>query len=234
MGYAGGKSGSGVYQKIIAEIPPHGCYIETHLGGGGVFLKKKKADRSIGIDLNSDVISGWVSEARDLGLELHCMDAVDFLRSFDFGCCGGNVFLYVDPPYVMSTRKGGKIYKKEYTDKDHVRLLECLMNLPCNIMISGYRSELYDLYLKGWRSIDFRAMTRRGLATETIWMNYATVDVLHDYSFVGDTFRDRERLKRKRDRWVKRLQGMDARERNMLLECLSDLKTSDMAMLDSG
>lgn len=232
MGYAGGKSGSGVYQKIIAEIPPHGCYIETHLGGGGVFLKKKKAGRNIGIDLNSDVISGWVSEARDLGLELHCMDAVDFLSSFDFGCYAGNVFLYVDPPYVMSTRKGGKIYKKEYTDKDHIRLLECLVALPCNIMISGYRSDLYADYLHAWRSIDFQAMTRRGLATETIWMNYPASSVLHDYSFVGDTFRDRERLKRKRDRWVKRLQGMDARERNMLLECLSDLRASDIAMLD--
>lgn len=42
MSYLGSKAGSGVYQKIIAEMPPHDTYIETHLGGGAVMLRKPR------------------------------------------------------------------------------------------------------------------------------------------------------------------------------------------------
>lgn len=30
MSYLGSKAASGVYQRIIAEMPPHDTYIETH------------------------------------------------------------------------------------------------------------------------------------------------------------------------------------------------------------
>ncbi|GAB7269522.1 hypothetical protein DZS_09150 [Dickeya ananatis] len=33
MGYLGSKGASGAYQKIIAAMPPHDTYIESHLGG---------------------------------------------------------------------------------------------------------------------------------------------------------------------------------------------------------
>lgn len=42
MSYLGSKAASGVYQKIIAEMPPHDTYIETHLGGGAVMLRKPR------------------------------------------------------------------------------------------------------------------------------------------------------------------------------------------------
>ncbi len=45
MGYLGSKAASGVYQKIIAEMPPHDTYIETHLGGGAVMLRKPRRGR---------------------------------------------------------------------------------------------------------------------------------------------------------------------------------------------
>ena len=32
--YPGGKSGSGVYQKLINLMPPHDVHIEPFLGGG--------------------------------------------------------------------------------------------------------------------------------------------------------------------------------------------------------
>jgi site-specific DNA-adenine methylase len=45
MSYLGSKAASGVYQKIIAEMPPHDTYIETHLGGGAVMLRKPQRGR---------------------------------------------------------------------------------------------------------------------------------------------------------------------------------------------
>lgn len=31
--YPGGKSGAGVYQAIINQLPPHSTYVELFLGG---------------------------------------------------------------------------------------------------------------------------------------------------------------------------------------------------------
>ena len=46
MSYLGSKAASGVYQKIIAEMPPHDTYIETHLGSGAVMFFKPPAKRN--------------------------------------------------------------------------------------------------------------------------------------------------------------------------------------------
>jgi hypothetical protein len=54
MSYLGSKGGSGVYQKIIAEMPPHDTYIETHLGSGAVMFHKPLAARTIGIDVDEN------------------------------------------------------------------------------------------------------------------------------------------------------------------------------------
>lgn len=54
MSYLGSKGGSGVYQKIIAEMPPHDTYIETHLGSGAVMLRKPPAMHNVGIDIDAE------------------------------------------------------------------------------------------------------------------------------------------------------------------------------------
>lgn len=48
MSYLGRKAASGVYQKIIAEMPPYDTYIETHLGSGVVMLRKPLARHNWG------------------------------------------------------------------------------------------------------------------------------------------------------------------------------------------
>lgn len=221
MRYPGGKGAAGAHQAIINNIPPHDVYIETHLGGGNIFERKKPAAESYGIDIDPDVISKW--QARDVpGLALHCLDAVDFLESHTFT---GREFVYVDPPYVLgSRRRGAKLYRYEYSDDDHRRLIEALVRLPCPVMVSGYSSALYDESpLSTWRTETFNAMTRRGVAVEKLWMNYEAPAALHDLRFLGDTFRDRERIKRKKARWQAKLAKLDPLERAAIMECLREL-----------
>lgn len=43
MSYLGSKAASGAYQAIIAQMPPHDTYIETHLGSGVVMRAKPRA-----------------------------------------------------------------------------------------------------------------------------------------------------------------------------------------------
>jgi hypothetical protein len=66
-------------------------------------------------------------------------------------------------------------------------------------------------------------MTRGGtLATEYLWMNYPEPDSLHDYSYLGDNYRERERIKRKKTRWVNRLKKLDRLERKAILWAVKD------------
>jgi DNA adenine methylase len=55
--YFGSKAASGLCQAIIALVPPHDTYIETHLGGGAIMKRKPPALRNIGIDLDARALA---------------------------------------------------------------------------------------------------------------------------------------------------------------------------------
>ena len=55
MRYPGGKGISGVYQRLINEIPPHRVYIEPYLGGGALMRYKLPAEINIGLDVDPAV-----------------------------------------------------------------------------------------------------------------------------------------------------------------------------------
>ena len=59
MNFSGGKGGT--YQKYINLMPPHEVYIESHLGGGAILRYKRKAKRSIGIEIDLEVIKKWTN-----------------------------------------------------------------------------------------------------------------------------------------------------------------------------
>lgn len=215
MNYLGTKSGSGVYQAIIAQMPPHDTYIETHLGAGAVMLRKPPAPRSIGIEIDPKTIASFPMPA---GVEVIQGDCVDVLRGLDFAELG-RVLLYVDPPYLTETRKSAKRYRYDYDRFDHVRLLNCLLLLPARIIISGYPSALYAEHLDGWRTFTFQAMTRGGPRTEQVWMNFAAGDVAHA-SYAGRNFTDRQRIKRKAARWAAMYRELSPGERLAVLAAI--------------
>ena len=83
-----------------------------------------------------------------------------------------NVFMYIDPPYLLGTRTG-KQDKHELTGQDHVKLLEMILMSKAKIMISGYESEIYNDYLKDWHKVCFKSCAEHGgTRQEVIWMNY--------------------------------------------------------------
>ena len=213
--YPGGKGT--FFKNLINLIPDHNTYIETHLGGGAVIRNKRPAGSNIAIDIDPAVHEMWNKD--NYPHILFCkLDAVLVLKSIDVK---PHTFIYSDPPYLFETRKGGRLYNFEYTDDQHKELLRCLKDLSSpvvKIMISGYWSELYERELKGWRVASFETMTRGGMATEYVWMNYPEPETLHDYRYLGDTFRDRERIKRKQNRWIAGLRRMPVLERNALIE----------------
>ena len=96
--------------------------------------------------------------------------ALEVIRDFNYP----NVFLYLDPPYLLGTRSGGRTqYRHEMTDEDHAGLLETVSGSRAMVMLSGYESELYGNYLKGWRKVNLRGSAQGGKPRdEVVWMNY--------------------------------------------------------------
>lgn len=120
--------------------------------------------------LNWQKLPAWVLQAAERlkQAQIECMPATDLIRRFDYE----NVFMYIDPPYVLSTRTG-KQYKHEMTDKDHMKLLDTLLNSKAKIMLSGYAHSLYDEKLKEWKKVELKNQSTSGrVTTEIIWMNY--------------------------------------------------------------
>jgi len=218
-----------VSQWIINQIPPHATYIEAFLGAGAVMRAKRPAQTQYGIEIDQAVIqSYWGAGIPDL--TIICGDALEVIkqlvrqRQIDRA-----TFVYCDPPYLMETRSGQRpIYAHEFsTIEQHRQLLNCIRRLPCMVAISGYWSALYELELAGWRASTFQTVKRSGeKAEEWLWMNYGEPLELHDYRYLGDGFRERERIKRKKRRWTARLARMDSLERLCLMEAVAELRSS--------
>lgn len=137
----------------------------------------------------------------------------------------GNEFVYCDPPYVWNARSSlERGYEHEYSLEDHQQLLGVIKSLPCRVMISGYWSELYEEELSDWRTISSQTMTRGGRPrTEYAWMNYDEPVELHDYRWLGENYRERERIKRKQQRWRERLKQMPILERRAMLAVMNEV-----------
>lgn len=95
--------------------------------------------------------------------------ALEVIERFNYE----NVFMYIDPPYLLGTRTG-KSYMHEMSDEDHIKLLEMLLQSKAMVMISGYESDMYNDYLKGWKKCYLNSCAEHGKPrTEVIWMNYS-------------------------------------------------------------
>lgn len=83
------------------------------------------------------------------------------------------------------------------------------------VMVSGYALELYDLEPVNWRRVEFDHITHVGRTTEVVWMNYEPPVILHDHSYVGANFRQREAVKR--SRMLSKILAMPPAEEGALL-----------------
>lgn len=213
MSYFGSKATSGLCQPIVALMPPHDTYIETHLGGGAIMKRKAPALRNIGIDLNQRALTKFQCT---YPVELVHGCAHRFLADYDYR---GRELVYCDPPYLQETRSSDRRYRFDYEEQDHCELLGLLRKLPCQVILSGYPSALYDEWLRGWHSLELQVMNQAGVRTEKVWFNF-TVDRVHWASYAGRNHTDRQRIKRKAENWGRRYRALPPGERQAVLAAL--------------
>lgn len=117
------------------------------------------------------------------GVVIENRNAFEVIRRMD----SAKTLIYVDPPYVHSTRSamaGGKSgthgYRHEMNEDDHRELAGVLHAGKSMIVLSGYPSELYDAELYAtWTRYERRHVADGGkFRTEVIWLNQACADAL--------------------------------------------------------
>jgi DNA adenine methylase len=81
---------------------------------------------------------------------------------------------------------------------------------------------LYRQALQSWQHVTFQAKTHTGLREESVWLNFDPPAQLHDGRFLGTTFRERQSVKRRHQRWIDRLDRMVPAERGHLLALIRE------------
>lgn len=115
---------------------------------------------------------------------LECRPALEIIDRYG---AHEDVLLYVDPPYLGSTRANDRSYRHELmTDDEHRALAAALRSCKAAVVLSGYASDLYDgeLY-PDWHRQTFVTGTGQGIGgtgwsnrTEVLWSNRVSQSAL--------------------------------------------------------
>jgi DNA adenine methylase len=109
-------------------------------------------------------------------------DALELIQKYD----DNDVFFYLDPPYIQSTRRSNQKYMIEMSDEDHERMINLILKSKAKIMLSGYDNEIYNnLVENGWNRLELESPNSCSDATEYVWINY---DIPHDTKDIKEIF----------------------------------------------
>ena len=89
-----------------------------------------------------------------------------------------HTLFYLDPPYLHETRAAKAAYAHEMGKADHADLLRLIGGVKGKVMLSGYRSDLYDAALAGWTRHEFDIANHaaggngKRRMVECLWCNF--------------------------------------------------------------
>ena len=219
--YPGNKSVKGLYHLIINNIPPHKHYYELFAGSAEIARRKAPAQLNVINDVNKKVyrkLLKYSVQHPELGWNVMNDSVLNFLPLFtDTKKVSKADFIYLDPPYLDCD-----VYEQGHEYYFHKSILQYLVKLPCNIMISHYEHPVYDELLQiGWRKKTFETYYRRKYVVEAIYMNYPEPEKLHDYSFLGADCWERQLMKRRLNGYLKGLRSLSVVERSRIIEAIN-------------
>lgn len=97
------------------------------------------------------------------------MDALRLIEKYD----SPDVLMYLDPPYVRSARKSGRMYNFEMDDLQQENFLDLILKSKAKIVLSGYSCDLYDSKLAGWhKDTAVSQITSGEFVEEAVWTNF--------------------------------------------------------------
>ena len=201
------------YELACEPVPPTGDPVEVAartvvrcwFAFSGATLQRPTGFRT--------VMSYWRNSAREWqsyqsavpaiaerlrGVLVERLPALDVIRLYDEPAPGRSsadvaptTLLYVDPPYLPETRGSSARYTYDMTAADHVALLDAVTSARAMVVLSGYRSDLYDEALTDWRCIERTVQADGNVPgdprhrTECLWLTPRTADALDAASSVA-------------------------------------------------
>jgi site-specific DNA-adenine methylase len=119
------------------------------------------------------------------GVEAYCVNTLVLVNKYKNN---PNVFMYLDSPYELKTRKNRKAYEIDMNDADQIRYVNTIIDAKAPIMISGYKyngKSIYDRLVESgkWRceilaedisksSANSSGGSEKPRDDEWIWINY--------------------------------------------------------------
>jgi DNA adenine methylase len=215
--YPGSKGASGAYQKIISEIPRCDRFIEVMCGSATISSKIKGVANIV----INDIDAYLMDKIKLFNVKKEKLSYEDLIDKYD--CGGPKTVFYFDPPYLLETRSyQGQLYKFDWSKSDHKKFIAKALTVKSDCMISHYPCSTYDKAFKNWRKIYYNSMTRAGVRKECLYMNFKQPTLLLDYRYVGSDYTDRQRIKRKVEKMICRLNNLPGQERSTILSALID------------
>lgn len=110
---------------------------------------------------------------RLMGVSLECMPALEVVDKYG---AHPTTLLYVDPPYLGSTRNITTRYQCDMPhEHEHRELAAVLADCRAAVVLSGYDSPLYGELYEGWHRYETAAQTGNATGdrsrTEVLWSN---------------------------------------------------------------
>jgi len=111
---------------------------------------------------------------RLMGVIIENRDAFEIICKHD----RWDTLIYVDPPYLHSSRSGGERYRHELSNEQHEGLAYILNKSKSKVVVSAYPSPLYNRLYSGWYTDEKRVLAQcvadssKSGRTEVLFMNF--------------------------------------------------------------
>lgn len=127
----------------------------------------------------SGAVSRWLGSVEGLSeiaqrlqrVQIENAPALEVIQRYDTP----DTVFYVDPPYVHSARGDAAAYGYEMTDSDHEELAGVLRTVRGRVVLSGYRTDLYDRLYRQWQRVDAEERNCHSVRKprqESAWLNF--------------------------------------------------------------
>ena len=124
-------------------------------------------------------LTGAIERLKEVQIEN--LDVIELIKKYD----KEDTLFYLDPPYIVETRKQKKSYDHEMTNEQHEILVDTLLNVKGMVILSGYDHPMYDKLIDNrWNKImlgEYAKGSQKnndgklGLGKEFVWINYSKV-----------------------------------------------------------
>lgn len=231
--YLGNKKIISLLPNILGLIPVHSTYCELFAGSAQVLLSKRKADHSIIVDKNEKILKQVKS------LYSGSLEVVNGCSSvwLDLATSAAikDLFIYADPPYRLSERSCASTrYRFEMNDQDHAIFLLSVLKSGHKILISHYDSPFYDDFLINWNKKVVNVSYHGKIRKEALYFNYDSNGEMFMPTMAGADKTDRQRIKRKAERWGLNFEKLPVYEQQCILNRLNSVYLAGQSFMSIG